>query len=116
MSELVAVAFRSRRLITWASVFIVAIAAWFAARSGEMSALLFVNWLLAGGVVHVLGQAGESFFFVTVAFTSALLFGAPIALRRVPSTAEQAILFNQSTCLWMLVYVVALFWFGDFAL
>jgi hypothetical protein len=78
---------------------VVALAAWFAARSGEMSALLFVIWVLAGGVTHFLGQVREPVFLVAVAITGSLLFVAPIALRSVPQTAEQVVRFNQSTCL-----------------
>jgi hypothetical protein len=116
MGQLIALALRSPRLILWFGAVVVAIATWCALESGKMSLLLFGVFLLSTGIVSFLGHITNAVFLAVTALVGALLFVGPVACCRIPKTPEQAVRFSLSTCLWLLVYLVALFRFGDFAI
>ena len=116
MPQLLNAALRSPQLMVWLGSAIVAVATWQAAQNGKWSALLFFLVLFSGGIVRSLGSTTDSAYFVVVAFLGALLFLLPLALRRTPKSPEEKARFSISTCVWLLAYVTALFWFGDFAL
>jgi len=84
-----------------------------------MSALLFYEFWFSGWILSLFGQFSATVWFIAVALLGSLLFFAPVGLRRMPTTSERIGRFNLWTCLWLLVYLGALFWFGeplDFAL
>ena len=97
----------------------VAAATWYVAQSGEMSPLLFYELMLSGWILSHFGQTSANVWFIAAALVGALLFFVPVGLRRTPTTPDQIARFNRWTCLWLLVCLGALVWFGgvgDFAL
>jgi hypothetical protein len=87
---------------------VVAVATWLAAQSEDMSTLLFLVVLVSAGVAHYLGQGA---LLSVMVLMSVLLFLVPFVWRRAPSAPEHWGRFNRVTCLWLLGYLVALFWF-----
>ena len=91
----------------------VAVATWYVAQSGKMSTLFFYELMLSGWIISRFGQTSPNVWFIGAAVIGSLLFVVPVGLRRAPSTAEQIARFNRWTYLWLLVCLMALFWFGD---
>jgi hypothetical protein len=84
-----------------------------------MTTVLFCEVLLAWSILRNFGQLTPNVLFVAAAFVGSLFFFVPLSLRRTPTTTEQIARSNRWTCLWVLVYLGALFWLGkgdDFSL
>jgi len=97
----------------------VAVATWYVAQSGDMSALLFYELWPSGWILSRFGQFSLNVWSVAAALVGSILFFVPVGLRRMPTGTERIARFNRWTCLWLLVYLGVLFWFqeaGDFAL
>ena len=114
MPRLVKAQLQSSHFFLAFGAIVVAAATWLAAQSNDTSTLVFFVLLFAAGFAHYLGQG--ALLGLTV-FLSVLLFVVPVAWRQAPSSPEQKVRFNRGTCLWLVGYLVALFWFpGDHSL
>ena len=117
MVRLLALTFRSPRRVLWLAAAIVAIAAWCIQFSGQTSAVLFLAVLVAGAFIGP--PLSPVLAGVIIAFVCALIFVASCVWRRTPRSADQVARYNRSTCIWLVVYLSALFWFrgaGEFSL
>jgi hypothetical protein len=103
-------ALQSRRFLTGIGAVIVGVATLYAIQSGEMSGLLFLMVLLSSGITSLFGEAAQGALTAVVVLVAVLLFLAP--LFRLRATAGEVARFRLSAGLWLLVYPVALLWFG----
>ena len=110
MPQLRKIAVQPPAVIGGACALVVAVATWYAMQGGDISWLLFFFLGLAASGADAMGTAPSN---LVVALVGALVFLLHVGMRRTPESDEQIARFNRSTCLWLLVYLVALFWFVD---
>jgi hypothetical protein len=91
---------------------IVAVATWYAIQSHQMSGLLFVVFMLSSGIANFFGEMAQSVVPVVMVLVAVLLFLVP-ALRLRVTVGEHQARFTPWVALWLLVFLVALLWFGE---
>jgi len=101
------------RLVVLFGAALVAATAWLVLQSGKVSWLLVLVVLFSGSLLPRFSRGNQNLLFAVSAFIAALFFALPRLLQRAPRSQEQASRFNRSSCVWLVVYLLALLWFVE---